>query len=444
MHFVCEWAGKAYHFVLDTLSAIGKAISWLFEKVKVGIQAIIDFVGFLFNWDFILTYSDSIVALCNAGLDHGMARLDELDTEAQDFIDDISARLKGRQQPAAVSTTADSASGKTTDTGDDVHRGVGFNWSSYQLHHGGFVESLPGEKANSTSSDDDPLQDVYNDLIGEVHTVTRLMHHVGDDFTGLFNGQCSSSDFFNQITDDIIDSICDSLRNLVDAFLKCIKFILKSIKTMGNATINIPIFTALWKKLTNGRDFTLFNCVALITAVPASVLHKMTVVCRKDPPKLSGKVTEAVFKQYVENDSALDAELSKEILLVASMAGAAVGVLSVEVGVVAYMMSQVADLPDGKGTVVSPWLGNLVDCVMVNITTLGLIFSWPLKSQLDLGLRWPVNFSPPRTETPIHWLTICLDLVPEALQWSIHGGHEDRGLQNQDLTCHYQALRERV
>jgi phage-related protein len=47
--FVVKIAGKVKEFVLDCIEKICEAASWVWEKVKVGWNKLVDFVGFIFN-----------------------------------------------------------------------------------------------------------------------------------------------------------------------------------------------------------------------------------------------------------------------------------------------------------------------------------------------------------------------------------------------------------
>ena len=64
-------AGEAYKFIAKTVASVKKAISWVLAKAKVGIEKIIEFIGFPFHWQDILQTSDNLVMLFNAGLDFG-------------------------------------------------------------------------------------------------------------------------------------------------------------------------------------------------------------------------------------------------------------------------------------------------------------------------------------------------------------------------------------
>lgn len=77
-----EIAGTVYKFILDGVE-VGKAMSWVFEKITVGVQRLIDFVGFIFQWGDILDTSDSIVASINAGLGYAQDKVSSLKAKEQ-------------------------------------------------------------------------------------------------------------------------------------------------------------------------------------------------------------------------------------------------------------------------------------------------------------------------------------------------------------------------
>ncbi|KAM6506898.1 hypothetical protein FALCPG4_018716 [Fusarium falciforme] len=58
LNLVIEMAVTVYKFILDGVEAVGKAMSWVIEKISVGVQKLIAFVGFIFQWGDILDTSD--------------------------------------------------------------------------------------------------------------------------------------------------------------------------------------------------------------------------------------------------------------------------------------------------------------------------------------------------------------------------------------------------
>lgn len=58
-------------FVLDCIEKIAEAATWIWTKIGLGIQKLIDFVGFLFSWDDILATKNTISDLLTAGIEFG-------------------------------------------------------------------------------------------------------------------------------------------------------------------------------------------------------------------------------------------------------------------------------------------------------------------------------------------------------------------------------------
>ncbi|KAF9636469.1 hypothetical protein BFW01_g7365 [Lasiodiplodia theobromae] len=383
VHFVCEWAGKIYRFVLDTASAVGKAISWVFAKIELFVEEVIDFIGFLFDWQYILHFSDTIVAFGNAGLSHSMKLVDSLDEKLLHFVDDLEKMLRARKQPKPIDTSPGSADSHATTTNKEIQQSPAYNWSSYQLQHGGFGKHSSMTDPTKTSDDDDPLADVWAELSKEVRAVVGWAEELAQAFKAIFSGKSSTAEFFDSVTDATVEFVCATLRNMIDAFLKGIKYVLQELKRLGNHEINVPIFTPLWNLVAGGRPCTLFNCVALVVAVPVSVLYKLTSPPGKntEPPKL----TEDAFLRYFENETPQDPEevdQIRQVIQVQLVTGAVVAGLIGEVKLVTFATDSAGD--------VSPLLGNVIDCVTFDFVLLGLVSSWPGRFHHDRPLRWMV------------------------------------------------------
>lgn len=119
-----------------------KGISWILAKIGIGIKKLIDFAGFVFNWSDILQTSDSISLYLNAGLDYGEEKIASLDIDATAWVEELRATIKTLQRPQNLpmdTKTVDNMASQ--DVGPGVKHGVAFNWSGYQITHGGFSSS---------------------------------------------------------------------------------------------------------------------------------------------------------------------------------------------------------------------------------------------------------------------------------------------------------------
>ena len=168
-HFVVKFAGKVLTFVLKSLSHVLKAIHWLLQDVLgIPIDKIIEWLGFLFQWDDILETHDIISALVNTGIDCAHSKVQSFATVVNGWF------AKGDDMIRSLDSVPDDLLNRKTSRGsvdssfhaDEVSRTVtktpGSNWSSYQLKHGGVEKSLQAQNTNVDSND--PLLQFWNDV----------------------------------------------------------------------------------------------------------------------------------------------------------------------------------------------------------------------------------------------------------------------------------------
>jgi hypothetical protein len=418
---VIEWAGKVYSFVCDTIAAIGKALSWVFAKIKVAIEKLIDFIGFIFKWGDILQFSDSIVTYVNVCLEYGEDQIEALDDKAKTFIDDLRKQLKNRVQPDAVSantTTKDTSA--TADT-DDVKHGVGYNWSTYQLNHGGFQKDSSMAISSPLSDDQDALKDIWNDFVNEIGVVTKMVNDIASTLCAMFDANTNSADLFAVLTDDMIDALCDSLQNIVDIALKSIVLVMQKFNDLGSHVIEIPVLTALWKLISQGRDFTVFNFVALVMAIPATVLYKL--INDRPLPALAGRLTKDDFGKFLNGDSSLDSTLVQDIQTVRSVSAVAVGFILFEVTALTFAIDELVGDGGSKAIsmaskagarrrnfvgpsiLVDEKIGNAIDAGTLIMTGVSLFATWPLNYGHDVDLHSWVSKTNPSCLMPQMMLT---------------------------------------
>ncbi|KAL2817704.1 hypothetical protein BDW59DRAFT_165860 [Aspergillus cavernicola] len=95
IHFICKIAGKVYQFVLDTVEKVVKAATWIWTKIKVGLKALIDFVGFLFNWDDIIATKNQVSALITSGIDLTADKIGLVEDKVKEMLDNVVNNIRG-------------------------------------------------------------------------------------------------------------------------------------------------------------------------------------------------------------------------------------------------------------------------------------------------------------------------------------------------------------
>ncbi|PVF91371.1 hypothetical protein CPB86DRAFT_878560 [Serendipita vermifera] len=398
LELVVHWAGQAFAFICDSVMAIGKAISWAFAKVKVAVKELLDYLGFLFNWKDILRFSDSIVTFLNVSFEYGKDQIGTLEEKAKSFADDVRTELKKKIQPPSIPISKTHKDPNDTDAMHDVRQSVAYNWSNYQLDHGGFQKdaSVPLPR----SADQDPLEGIWTDFMNEVKVISDLVKNLAEGVCSLFDGNTSSSELYAKFANDTIDALCDTFKNIVGMFLKGVVLVMKSFNDLGNRTIEIPLFSGLWKSIAGGRKFTFFNFIALIMSIPATVIYKL--IKDKAPPTFEGRLTKDALGKFLRGDDSLDSTLANDIRTFRSILATAGGLVLFGVTSLTFAIDSVAGGIAGKrltggslqkgleDTEVSagPVAGNIIDTVTLLLTGAGLYFTWPLNHGHDVTLRW--------------------------------------------------------
>jgi hypothetical protein len=99
--------------------------------LKVAIEDLIKYLGFLFSWGDIGDAKNSISSLLDATLDWGVDQIDWSKQKADEFFADLKNSLL--EKPA----TTQNKSNKKDDKVEDAKSSVGFNWANDRLKNGG-------------------------------------------------------------------------------------------------------------------------------------------------------------------------------------------------------------------------------------------------------------------------------------------------------------------
>jgi hypothetical protein len=171
--------------------------------------------------------------------------------------------------------------------------------------YGGLASKSAITPLPTSSADDDTLQDLWNSISNIFAGVEHIVSDIGQDVQDLFTTNTTSSDIYARLQQQLINSALDTVQNVADALLTALSLALSQFRAIGNQAIQIPIFSSLWKKITGGRDFTVFNAFALLLAIPSTILYKL--VKNTAPPSLKG-MTKADFSGYVNGTSREDVD----------------------------------------------------------------------------------------------------------------------------------------
>ena len=400
---VLTFAGEVKTFVLDAVEKVGKAASWLMQKIKVGIEDLITWIGMFFDWGDILQTSKSIATFMDVGLQYGASQVASVQQQADAWMSNLRTAVQNKLQPSNMATSSNNVDTQSTTTSQQLQHGVGFNWSMYQMHHGGFATQgtvgAVSDKADATpekSSSPITLEAIWASLQVEISKIESDVQNIANDIQNLLTTKTDTDQIYAKLGSDLITTALDTMQAVVDTILEALELILQKLGDVSSSGIQVPVFSALWSLITDGEQFSVINCLSLILAVPTTLLFK--TVTGSPPPNLANRLTVDTFDDYINGKTLTDPTLARDI---ADLAGATVVGLtyvSMELTVITFVIDSVDPVSDFKTQAlvdsklgVGPVAGNVIDSATLILESLGLFFSWPLKFGDDQNLRWGVS-----------------------------------------------------
>jgi hypothetical protein len=371
---------------MDTVEAIGKAISWVFEKITVAVQKLIEWIGFLFKWGDILNTADSIVALLNAGLDYATDQIGAVKTNypAQWWFNNLSSAMGQRQPPIDTATGTTTQDPEDNATVDNTKNSVSYNWASYQVSYGGMGANssmdLPSLLKDGRTDSGVTFEELWNDLKAVFTSLENLFVQMGQNVSNIFNSSTTSDQTYSEANQQLVNAAVACAQNVANFFLDGLSLVISTIQQLGNTKIELPIFSALWDLISGGRPFTVFYAFALIMAIPATLMYK--VIVGSAPPSLAG-LTKAQFAAYLNGtlqESELGGITRKQILVILAIAG-----------VTAFELEMCFDLVSTVTSKISSLSAETMDTGMIIVGVALLIVGWPVAGQKDMPYRWMVR-----------------------------------------------------
>ncbi|KAJ4176660.1 hypothetical protein NW755_014297 [Fusarium falciforme] len=207
--------------------------------------------------------------------------------------------VNSRQAPENVATGTETKDPRETSDLDAAKNSVAYNWASYQFTYGGMAQNGKINGAADlmstmpTLEDGTSLQDLWHDLSTIFQTLYHYTTAIGKDVSDLFTPINTSTDAYNRLKLDLINAAIETTQNILDLLVDVLSLVLTQFQQLCNQAIELPIFTALWKAIAGGRDFTVFNAFSLLMAIPVTVVVKGTAL-----PSLKG-MDKTTFAAYV-------------------------------------------------------------------------------------------------------------------------------------------------
>ncbi|KAJ7730390.1 hypothetical protein DFH07DRAFT_173794 [Mycena maculata] len=279
-HFVIKIADQVHNFLLKGLSYVWKAIHFVLQDIlHIPIDNIIEWLGFIFEWGDIKETHSMIVAMANAAMDCTVDKVQDFRATVNDLFDkadDWLAQLDTippdlRDNQLSGKTANDQVAGN--EDYSNAQSAPGVNWSSYQLKHGGVGKSLAALDLGA----EDPLVSFWNDLRDTLSEIEDTMKDAFHDFLLIFqqDRQFSLGQLLEHLGFDLLRHILNILRKIGNGIIDLVAGFITLAQNLMNSSIDIPLLSPLYRRISGGNDLTALDAMALLIAIPTTVLFKL-------------------------------------------------------------------------------------------------------------------------------------------------------------------------
>lgn len=280
-HFVAQVGELYYKAVLDTVEALGAAIKWVYNVIKVAIQTVIAFLQFIFEYDDIVRSYKVLRHFLDLCVD-----------DTARFFEKNLEQLKG--SVASMFDSFESEIGKvagldgfdvtTADASNMGGGGVSDAANNVAMHHlknnagnasGGAADSKLFSDSPGDDEGFDAALDAFKDLVSsEKGTIESaydsLKKNVVDQFRTLS---------FKQIVDRLLGiigiALVDSYKNMAMAMFDLVAAGIKALRELLSGSLYIPVVSWLFNKLTRGDDLSITGVIAFVAAFPVTMAFKL-------------------------------------------------------------------------------------------------------------------------------------------------------------------------
>jgi hypothetical protein len=272
-HCFIEIGGQLYRFILNCINDVIQGIEFIFNKIKVFMEDLIKWIGFIFEWSDILRSHDVLKNVIKQYVLHSITQGGNYKTAISTTFGSITAKINewaGLENfPSRETFSERSAS---TAPLPDQHSPQS-NYGSTHLKNGlasaqansthspainDKLKSLAAALQNALKEQDSILEDAYQQLMSLVNNFENLS--LGDIIKGLLG---------------ILGSLLTkSVSNVIGAAIDVVLTIVEGMWNVFEAKLNIPVLTPLYFQIT-GADLSLLDVVCLVLAIPATITYKL-------------------------------------------------------------------------------------------------------------------------------------------------------------------------
>lgn len=281
IEFAVKIGSEILNFIVETVEQVMSIINSLFQKIKVPFEDLMEWLGFIFDWDDIILTKKIIVNVSNQTLELAKHKVGDAEAIINNFFDGIEKAIDklgpvpGDVNSLNLRNEGEKLRDKYSGAQDFLNSAPG-NFANYHIMQS--VAASPHSDVFFGSNEDtDPLTTFFSNVVFPLgEDLVKLVRTFADDICNLFTANnLTLGESLAKMSKDMLKQVIKLARTLVSGFLEVIESVLSLIKDTLNSTLNIPILSALYKSISGSDDISLLDVFALLLVVPATSFYKV-------------------------------------------------------------------------------------------------------------------------------------------------------------------------
>lgn len=268
-HFVAHIEGETWSALLDARQKVIGAAAWLLREVAGGLDKLIGFVQFVFDYDDILFTHHVMKNFYIQQLSAVIANLNGMKQGVQAAFSAMQADVN---HWAAIPDFTQTPQNQVA-LGNLQN---GFNSAPAQsgIHqYKGNAASTAGALDTKTITDE-IFKDLLTLLDNEGQTLQASCEAIKTDIIDQIH-TLSLSDIIKKFVAILVDDLLQTTQNIINAAIDVAMLLTDIYLAVITAKIEIPVLSPLYKSLTN-EDLSCLDLLCFIAAIPATITYKLT------------------------------------------------------------------------------------------------------------------------------------------------------------------------
>lgn len=279
-HFIVNIGKEIVRFVINTAQKVVSAIEFIFNAIKTGIEDLLDFLSYVFDWEDFVRTKDVFKNLLLLTMHNSVDMVESLKGELAKFTGMLKSHI---DEWAGIEKDTWQRTDYTTNTMSHANKGVDFTdaFSApsmfLQQHFTDNVDQLEeGEQGLSAKTGLLGLIDVlYTALMNQGTVFSSAIERIDKEILQKDPMNMKFGELLKKIAGIVFDAIINTAENFIDLIIDLFVLMARTSIEAIDAPIRFPIIHDILEDALGIKiHFSLLDIICMVGAIPATIIYK--------------------------------------------------------------------------------------------------------------------------------------------------------------------------